>query len=48
MQLSKKPKTSSQFFCEILKYSLDLEHFQKKDDAYSSDISEIRDSEKLG
>ena len=48
MQLSQKPKTCSQFFCEILKYSLDLEHFQKKDDSHSSDISEIRDSEKLG
>ena len=48
MQLSKKPKTSSQFFCQFLKSSLDLEHLQKKDDSHSSDISEITDSEKHG
>ena len=48
MQLSQKPKTSSQFFCKFLKSSLDLEHFQKKDHSHSSDISEITDSEKHG
>ena len=48
MQLSQKQKTCSQFFGEFLKASLDLEHFQKKDDSHSSDISEITDSEKLG
>ena len=48
MQLSQNPKTSSQFFGEFLKSGLDLEHFQKKDDSPSSDISEITDSEKLG
>ena len=48
MQLSQKPKTSSHFFSEFLKSSLDLEHFQKKDDSHSSDISEITDSEKHG
>ena len=48
MQLSQKPKTSSEFFCKFLKSSLDLEHFKKKDDCHSSDISEITDSEKLG
>ena len=48
IQLSQKPKTSSQFFCEILKSSLDLEHFQKKDDSDRSDISEITESEKHG
>ena len=48
MQLSQKPKTSSQFFCEFLKYSLDLEHFHKKDDSHSSEISEITDCEKHG
>ena len=48
MQLSQKPKTSSQFFCQFLKSSLDLERFEKKDDSHSSDISEITDSEKHG
>ena len=48
MELFQKQKTSSVFFCEFLKSSLDLEHFQKKDDSHSSDISEITDSEKLG
>ena len=48
MQLSQKPKTSSEFFCEFLKSSLDLEHLQKKDDSHSSDICKITDSEKHG
>ena len=48
MQLFQKPKTSSQFFCEFLKSTLDFEHFQKKDDSHSSDISEITDSKKRG
>ena len=48
MQLSQKQKTCSQFFCEFLKSSLDLEQFQKKGDSHSSDISEITDSEKHG
>ena len=48
MQLSQKPKTSSEFFGEFLESSLDLELFQKKDDSHSSDISEITDCEKHG
>ena len=48
MQLSLKQETFSEYFCEFLKPSLDLEHFQKKDDSHSSDISEITDSEKYG
>ena len=48
MQLSQKQKSCCEFFCAFLKSSLDLEHFQKKDDSPSSDISEITDSEKLG
>ena len=47
MQLSQKPKTS-EFFSQFLKSSLDLEHFQKKDDSHRSDISEITDSGKHG
>ena len=48
MQLSQKQGTWSQFFCGFLKSSLHFEHFQKKDDSHSSDISEITDSEKHG
>ena len=48
MQLSQKQETSSQFFGGFLKYSLNFEHLQKKDDSQSSDISEITDSEKHG
>ena len=48
MQLSLKQETFSEFFCKFLKSSLDFEHFQKKDDSHSSDISEITDSEKHG
>ena len=35
MQLSQKQKTFSQFFSSFLKSSLNLEHFQKKDDHHS-------------
>ena len=48
MQLSQKQKTFSEFFFAFLKSSLNFEHFQKKDDSHSSDISEITDSEKHG
>ena len=48
MQLPRKQETCSQYFCGFLKSSLNFEHFQKKDDSHSSDISEITDSEKLG
>ena len=48
MQLSQKQKTFSGFFCGFLKSSLYFEHFQKRDDSHSSDISEITDSEKHG
>ena len=46
MQLSQKQGTCSEFFCGVLKFSLNFEHFQKEDDSHSSDISEITDSEK--
>ena len=48
MPLSQKQGTCFQFFCGILKSSLSFEHFQKKDDFHSSDISEIKDPEKHG
>ena len=47
-QLSLKQENFSEFFCEFLKFNLDLEYFEKKDDSHSSDICEIRDSEKHG
>ena len=48
MQLSEKQETFSELFCGFLESSLNFEHFQKKDDWHSSDISEITDSEKHG
>ena len=35
MELSRKVKTFSEFFSSFLKSSLNLEHFQKKDDPHS-------------
>ena len=43
---SKKPKTFSQLFSEILKPTLNFEHFQKKDDPHSRCSSQITVSEK--
>ena len=48
MQLSRKQKTFSQFFCSFLKSTLNFEHSQRKDDSHSWGISEITDSEKHG
>ena len=42
--LSEKRKAYSEFFIEILKYSWNLEHFEKKDECPSLNISEIIDS----
>ena len=44
--LSDKVKSFSQFFRAFLKFTLNLEHFQKKDDPHSRCISEIAVSEK--
>ena len=44
--LSQKQKTFSQLFSEILKPTLNLEHFQKKDDPHSRCSSQITVSEK--
>ena len=44
--LSQKPKTFSQLSAEILKPTLNVQHFQKKDDPHSGCISEITVSEK--
>ena len=35
MLLSRKQKPVSEFFSSVLKSSLNLEHFQKKDDPHS-------------
>ena len=46
--LSQKQKTFSQFFIAFLKFALNLEHFQKKDEYPSLIISEIIDAEIRG
>ena len=48
MQLSQKQETFSEVFLEFLKSSVNFEHFQKKDDSHSLDISKSTDSEKRG
>ena len=48
MQLSRKQKTFSEFYSPFLKFSLNFEHFQKKDDSHSWCISKITESEKQG
>ena len=44
--LSQKAKTFSQLFSEILKPTLNFEHFQKKDDPHSRCSSQMTVSEK--
>ena len=44
--LSKKTKTFSQLFSEILRPTLNFEYFQKKDDPHSPCSSQITVSEK--
>ena len=44
--LSRKRKTFSKLSSKILKYPLNFEHFQKKDDPHSRCISQITVSEK--
>ena len=43
MQLSEKPKTFSDFFVPFLESTSNVKHFERKDDCYSSIISEITD-----
>ena len=47
MQLSQKQKTFSQFSSPFLKSTLVFEHFEKKDNANRSCVSEIMDSENV-
>ena len=46
--LSQMQKTFSQFFIAFLKWALNSEHFQKKDEYPSLIISEIIDAETRG
>ena len=43
--LSQKQKTFSRLFLGFLKFALNLEHFQKKDEYHSLVISKVNDSE---
>ena len=44
--LSRKQKTVSEFCASFLEFSLNLEHFQKKDDPHSLCISKITGSKR--
>ena len=48
MQLSQKPKLFSQIFYLFRKYTLNFEHFERKDEPHSCCISEITDCKKRG
>ena len=48
MQLSQKQNIFSEFFFQLLKSSLNFEHFQKRDDPDSWWVSKSADSEKRG
>ena len=45
MQLFRKQKPFSEFFASFLKFRLNLEYFEKKDDLHSFCFSEIKNSE---
>ena len=45
MQLFRKQKPFSGFFASFLKFRLNLEYFEKKDDLHSFCFSEIKNSE---
>ena len=47
IQLSMKQNTFAQFFSAFLIFTLNSEHFQKKDDPHRRCISEITDSENV-
>ena len=46
--LSQKQKTFSRFFIAFLKYALNLENFEKKDEYPSKVITKIIDTERGG
>ena len=45
MQISPKPKTFSLFFISSMKYTLNSEYFEKKDQSPSLSITELIDCE---
>ena len=45
MQISQKTKTFSLFFIASMKYTLNSEYFEKKDQSHSLSITEIIDCE---
>ena len=45
MQISPKPKTFSRFFISSMKYTLNSEYFEKKDQSHSLSITELIDCE---
>ena len=47
MQLFQKQKTFPQFFSPCLKSSLNLEHFEIKDDTHRFRVFEITDSQNV-
>ena len=47
IQLSKKQRSSSQFFAALLKTTINFEYFEKKHDSNRFCISEITDSENV-
>ena len=47
IQLSQKQKSFSEFIVEFLKFRLNFEDFEKKDDSHSFCVSEIRDCENV-
>ena len=47
IQISQKQKGFSQFFAAFLKFTLNFEYFEQKDDPHSFCISEITESEKV-
>ena len=45
MQISPKPKTFSEYFIASMKFTLNSEYFEKKDQSHSVSITEIIDCE---
>ena len=48
MQLPQEPEIFSQYFFEFLKPTSNFEYFEKREESYSLNVSEILDSEKSG
>ena len=46
MELSETPKTFCKFFISFLESTLNVEHFEKRHEPHSSNISEVIDFER--